>query len=132
MLLLRAFFLWSLVSLHVVAGAVLFRRLFGRDSSWFGVLVPMLAFCLVLNFIEYFIPIPSLLWLLPMTTLGSILILIRPDFSTKRLHLPFEVEPDFSWEGLRLPIGIFLGSFAFTFFIRSIEPDIQASSDGLV
>jgi hypothetical protein len=86
MLLVRALLLWSLVSLHVVAGAVLFRRLFGRESPWFGFLAPMLAFCILLNFIENFIPIPSLLWLLPLTTVGSILLLIYPGLT---------------WEGLR-------------------------------
>src|SRR5271154_757154 len=86
MLLLRALLLWSLVSVHVVAGAVLFRRLFGRESGWYGFLVPMLAFCMVLNFLENFIPIPSLLWLLPFTTIGSILLLIRPGITWEGLQ----------------------------------------------
>lgn len=116
MLLLRAFLLWSLVSLHVVAGAVLFRRLFGREATWFGIIVPAIGFCLVLNFIEYGIPLTWLPWLLPFTTLGSLLLLLRPGYS---------------WDGMRFPIGIFLGSFAFTFFIRCLEPDVLASSDGL-
>jgi len=170
MLLLRALLLWSLVSLHVVAGAVLFRRLFGRESNWYGVLVPMLAFCMFLNFIENFIPIHSLLWLLPFTTIGSILLLVRPSITWEEFrHLinpvpahasgpaavpadepssdrsglwgeglrpaaPAPIKPAlsvFSWDGLRLPLGIFLVSFAFTFFIRCVEPDILPSSDGL-
>ena len=80
MLLLRALLLWSVVSVHVVGGAVLFRRLFGRDYDWYGFFVPMLALCLGLNFIEYFVPVPTLLWLLPFTTIGSLLLLVRPGF----------------------------------------------------
>jgi len=176
MLLVRALLLWSLVSLHVVAGAVLFRRLFGRESVWFGFLVPMLAFCVVLNFIEYFIPLSSLLWLLPLTTVGAIVLVIYPGLTWQGLrHLlqsassptlapssgpadetsperpglwseglrpaaPVAANPalasspassSFSWDGLRLPVFIFLVSFAFTFFIRCLEPDILPSSDGL-
>ena len=36
-----------------------------------------------------------------------------------------------AWRDLRLPAGIFLGSFAFTFLIRCLEPSVLASSDGL-
>jgi len=38
MLLLRALLLWSLVSLHVVGGAAVFRRLFPSESPWYGLL----------------------------------------------------------------------------------------------
>ena len=55
MLLLRALLLWALVSVHVVGGAMLFRRLFAGESAWFGFIVPALAFCLGLNFIEHFV-----------------------------------------------------------------------------
>jgi hypothetical protein len=171
MLLLRALLLWSLVSLHVVAGAVLFRRLFGRESPWYGFLVPALTLCIGMNFIENFIAIPSLLALLPFTTIGSLLLVIRPGITWEGLkHLlrqspaPASDHPNdaadepperpglwgeglrpaapapakaapmsaaFSWHDMLLPLGIFLVSFAFTFFIRSIEPDILPSSDGL-
>jgi len=146
MLLLRALLLWSVISVHVVGGAVLFRRLFGRDYDWYGFLVPMLALCLGLNFIEYFVAVPTLLWLLPFTTIGSLLLLIRPGFDFRELWRgmragaanatassasPALATVPFSWEGLRLPTGIFLGSFAFTYLIRCLQPDILASSDGL-
>jgi hypothetical protein len=142
MLPLRALLLWSLVSMHVAGGALLFRRLFGRDHDWYGFLIPGLALCLGLNFLEYFIAVPTLLWLLPLTTIGSLLLLVRPDFdfraawrrivpgaagasATRSAPVPF------SWEGLRLPLGIFLGSFAFTFLVRCLQPNVLASSDGL-
>jgi hypothetical protein len=141
MLLLRALLLWSIVSLHVVAGAVLFRRLFPRESPWFGFIVPALAFCILINFVENFIAVPSLLWLLPFTTIGSVLLVARPDLTWEGArHLFHSSQPspaaeparaDFSWRDLWLPLAIFLLSFAFTFFIRSIEPDILPSSDGL-
>ena len=43
MLLLRAVLLWSLVSLHVVGGAAVFRRFFPRESPWWGFFLPSLA-----------------------------------------------------------------------------------------
>ena len=144
MLPLRALLLWALISVHVAGGAVLFRRLFGRNYDWYGFLVPMLACCVGLNFVEYFIALPTLLWLLPFTSIGSFLLLVRPDFDFREAW--DRLRPDrapakapeaaplrepFSWPGLRLPLGIFLASFAFTFFIRCLEPNVLASSDGL-
>ena len=117
MLLLRAFLLWSIISLHVVGGAVLFRRFFPRESPWFGFIVPLLTFVLVLNFIERFVAFPSLLWLLPFTTLGLIWILLHPQAR---------------WRRLGLPIGVFLASFAFTLTLRALRPDILTTRDGVV
>ena len=42
MLLLRAALLEFLVCYHVVGGAVLFRRLFPRESAWLAFIVPTL------------------------------------------------------------------------------------------
>ena len=102
--------------MHVVGGAVLFRRLFPRESPWFGFIVPALAVTLVLNFVEHLVAIPSLRWLLPFTTLGCLWLIMSP----KTI-----------WRGLRLPTGIFLGSFAFTLFLRFLTPDISAARDGI-
>jgi hypothetical protein len=104
-----------LVSLHVVGGAVLFRRLFPRESPWFGFVVPALALVMFMNFIEHEVAIPTLRWLLPFTTLGSIWLM---------------VDPKTKWRTLRLPTIIFLVSFAFALFLRFLKPDIEAVRDG--
>jgi hypothetical protein len=135
MLLLRALLLWALVSVHVAGGALLFRQLFKGESPWFGFIVPALAFCLGLNFIEHFVALPSLLGLLPFTTLGSLLLLARPDFDWRNWRGSLRDDGgkgrSAAWRDLRLPGGIFLGSFAFAFLIRCLEPSVLASSDGL-
>ncbi len=116
MLLLQAFILWLMVSVLVIGGAVIFCRLFPQESPWFGFLIPPLAFVILLNFIEHFVALPSLFILLPLF-LGFIAwILISPKFSKKNLLLPSV---------------IFLLSFAFTFGIRCLQPDINYTSDGL-
>ncbi len=117
MLLIRALLLWSIISLHVVGGAVVFRRLFPRESPWFGFIVPGLTLVLVMNFIEHLVAIPSLLWLLPFSTLGFLWALIHPKTD---------------WKGLRLPTSIFLGAFAFTVAQHLLKPDIVAMRDGVV
>src|ERR1700682_5917602 len=109
MLLIRALLLWSIISLHIVGGAAVFRRLFPRESPWFGFIVPGLTLVLVMNFVEHLIALPSLLWLLPFTTVGLIWAITRPQTD---------------WKGLRLPACIFLGAFAFTLTLRSLRPDI--------
>lgn len=116
MLIIRALLLWSIISLHVVGGAAVFRRLFPRESPWFGFLIPGLALVLAMNFIEHLVAIPSLLWLLPFTTLGFIWALAHPKTD---------------WKGLLLPTCIFLGSFAFTLTLRCLRPDILAVRDGV-
>jgi len=116
MLLVRLFLLWSLISMHIVGGAVVFRRLFPRECPWLGYLAAPLAFLLGLNFIEHFVGIPSLTWLLPITTLGLAWLMVQPGYS---------------WAGLRLPTGIFLGSFAFVMAIKALHPDIGTNSEAL-
>jgi hypothetical protein len=108
--------LWFLVSAHVVGGAVLFRRLFPRESPWFGFVVPALAFVLVMNFTEHIVAIPTLRPLMPFTTLGSLWLMVSPKTN---------------WRRLRLPAIIFLASFAFTLFLRFLKPDIAGARDGI-
>jgi len=116
MLLLRVFLLWALISMHIVGAAVLFRRLFPRECPWLGYFVGPLVFIIGLNFIEHFVAVPSLVWLLPFTTLGLAWVLIQPSNS---------------WNGLRLPTGVFLGSYAFVLGIKSMHPDIGTNSEAL-
>jgi hypothetical protein len=71
MLLLRAGLLELLVCFHVIGGAVLFRRLFPRESPWLAFIVPILIVMSALNFIEHLIALPNLGWLLPFTLLGA-------------------------------------------------------------
>ena len=70
MLLLRVAFLEFALCAHVIGAAILFRRWFPRESPWFSLLLPILFLLSVLNFIEHFIPLPNLGWLLPVTLGG--------------------------------------------------------------
>ena len=63
MLLLRAVLLELLVCFHVIGGAVLFRRLFPRESPWLAFILPTLVVMCLFNFIEHFIALPNLAWL---------------------------------------------------------------------
>jgi hypothetical protein len=116
MLILQALVLWLMVSAMVIGGAFVFHRLFPRESPWLGFIVAPLAFVALINFIEHFIALPSLLWLLPLF-LGPLFWLV--------------VSPSTAWRPLLLPAGIFLGTFAFTFGIRCLVPNILYSSDGI-
>ncbi len=77
MLLARALLLWSVISIHVIGGAILFRRLFPRESVWFGFIVPPLVFISMLNFIEHMVAVPFLVGLSPLTTLCSLWALLQ-------------------------------------------------------
>ena len=116
MSLVRDLFLWLIISFHVVGGAVLFRRYFPRESPWFGFLLPVIALPLCLNFIEHFVALPSLLWLLPFTLVGLLYVVFRGGFS---------------WDGLYVPTAAFCLAFAFAFGIRLLNPNITPGSDGL-
>ena len=76
MLLLRFCLLWGLVAVHVLGGAILFRRLCPRESPWFGFIVPAMAIVLGLNLLEHAVGFPSLRGLLPFTFLGSLWLII--------------------------------------------------------
>jgi hypothetical protein len=115
MLLLRAAFLAFLVCFHVIGAAVLFRRLFPRESPWLGFFVPTLAVMFVFNFAEHFIALPNLGWLLPFTLLGLLSGLMRPGYS---------------WDGLRLPGILFVVIFFLALVVRCLDPGIHDNGEG--
>ena len=117
MLLLRAIVLGCLIAMHVLGGMVLFRRLFPRESVWFGFIVPPLVLIAVLNFVEHAMALGSLVWMLPFTTAVSIWGLVQ---GWKW------------WRHVRLPAAVFLGSFAFTLTLRVLRPDIMTRRDGVL
>jgi hypothetical protein len=114
--LIQALFLWLFTAGFAVGGAGVFRRFFPSESPWFGFFVPPLALVILLNFIEHFFALPQLLWLFPV--LAGLLIWLL-------------LSPKIAWRELALPAGIFLGSFAFTYLVRCLQPDILPSSDGI-
>jgi hypothetical protein len=116
LLLICACLYWFLISLHVVGGACLFRRVFPLESPWLGFVIPTLGFLWILNFIEHSVGISSYLPLLPFTALASAWLVLDP--KTK-------------WRGLKLPTGIFLASFAFTLALRALKPNIFNVSSGV-
>jgi len=116
MVLLRAALLELLVCSHVIGGAVIFRRLFPRESAWLAFIVPTLVVMFVFNFVEHFIALPSLGWLLPVTLIGLGWAMARPGFD---------------WRELYLPGGIFLGTFTWVFFIRGLNPSITCNTEGV-
>jgi hypothetical protein len=109
MLILRVVFLDFLLCVHVIGAAVLFRRWFPRESPWFGFIVPILALLTALNFIEHYVALPSLGWMLPLTVGASLWTIFRPGYS---------------WHGLRLPTILFAVTFSFTLLLKSLSPDI--------
>ena len=116
MLILQALLLWLIVSALMVGGAMLFHRFFPEESPWFGFLLPPLALVVLLNFIEHLIALPSLLLLLPVLLGGTVWMAVAGKF----------FQPP-----LILPTAVFLGSFAFTFAVRCLQPDISYTSDGI-
>lgn len=116
---IQAFLLWLFVSGLMVGGALAFHRLFPLESPWFGFVVPPLTFVILINFIEHFIALPNLQLLLPLLAGGLIWLIAKSPKS------------NISWKELRLPITVFLVSFAFTYGIRCLQPDILYTSDGM-
>lgn len=110
MLFVRAFVLEILICLHVLGGAHLFHRFFPRESPWWGFFIPTLAFVTILNFIEHFVPLPNLVWLLPFTLGGS---------------LWFLAHPQAAWKRLWFPSLLFVGAFTFTLAIKCLQPDVN-------
>jgi hypothetical protein len=115
MLLLRVVFLELLVCFHVIGAAVLFRRLFPRENPWLGFLLPTLILLSGLNFIEHFIAVPNLGWVLPVTLAGLLWAMLKPGYS---------------WEGLRLPSILFVVTFTFVLLLKSLSPDIPNYTEG--
>ena len=116
MLLLRAAFLEFLLCFHVIGAAVLFRRLFPKESAWTCFLAPTVALLMVLNFLEHFVALPNLGWLLPLTLGGLLYGMIRPGYS---------------WEGLRLPAILFVFIFTFVFLLKCFSPIIANYTEGI-
>ena len=116
MLFLRAILLELLVCFHVIGAAVLFRRFFPRESPWLAFIVPILIVMTMLNFIEHFIALPNLGWLLPFTLGGLLLAMVRPGYS---------------WEGLRLPSILFVAVFTWALFLKCMNPEITCNTEGV-
>jgi hypothetical protein len=116
MLILRVVFLELLVCVHLIGPAVLFRRLFPRESPWLGFVLPILVLLTGLNFIEHFIALPSLGWLLPFTFGGCVWAIVQPGNR---------------WEGLRLPSILFVGIFSIVLLLKCLSPDIPNYTEGI-
>jgi hypothetical protein len=132
MLLLRAALLELLVCFHVVGGAVLFRRLFPRESVWLAFIVPTLIVMFVFNFIEHFIALPVLGWLLPVTILGLGWAIVTPGplvrFGRGALATTTLAT---ALEGMLLPTLVFLGTFTWVLVIRCLNPSITCNTEGV-
>lgn len=116
MLILRVVFLELLLCFHVIGAAVLFRRFFPRESPWLGFLVPVMVLLAALNFLEHFIALPNLGWLLPFTMGGLLWAMFKPGYS---------------WDGLRLPSIIFVAAFTFVLLLKCASPDIPNYTEGI-
>jgi hypothetical protein len=117
MLLLRALLLGGLIVFLVAGAAVLFRRFFPRENPWLAFLVPPLALVLVLNFIEHFVALPYLGWLLPVVAAAAIWAVWKT---------PREL-----WRDLQLPAAIFTATVAFVLAIKSLHPMITNITEGV-
>jgi hypothetical protein len=116
MLILRALFLEFLLCFHVIGAAVLFRRLYPKESPWICFLVPPLALVTVLNFLEHYIPMQNLGWLLPLILGGLFWAMVKPGYS---------------WEGLRFPAILFVVIFTFVFLLKCLSPTIPNFTEGI-
>jgi hypothetical protein len=115
MLILQALLLWLIVSTLMLGGAMIFHRFFPEESPWFGFIVPPLALVILLNFIEHLVALPVLLYLLPVFLVATLWLVAKRSFK----------------EPLVLPSIVFLATFAFTFGVRCLQPDISYTSDGI-
>jgi len=108
--------LLAVISLHVVGAAFLFHRFFPRESRWLAFVVPEMVFLLLCNCGEHYVPLTGLHYLLPLTTITSILLVLG-------------AKP--TWRVMRLPTLVFLGAFAFTVALRMVRPDMEDNQDGV-
>jgi hypothetical protein len=113
---LRAAFFEFLILVHVIGAAVLFRRLFPRESPWFGFFVPTLGVMCVLNFFEHYVALPELGFLLPFTFAGSVWAMLSAGSS---------------WRGLKLASILFIVTFTFVMALKCISPDIPNWTEGV-
>lgn len=77
-------------------------------------IVPALLVATVLNFIEHFIALPNVGWVLPFSVGGFLWVMARAGRE---------------WEGLRLPAILFAAVFTWALFIRCLNPSISPSND---
>lgn len=115
MLLLRTIFLELLVCVHVIGAAVVFRRFFPRESPWLGFILPILSVLMALNFLEHYIALTNLGWLVPFTLGGAIWAIAKPGYS---------------WNGLKLPSVLFVVTFTFVLLLKAMSPDIPCYTEG--
>src|SRR5450631_3826624 len=116
MVLLRVAFFEFLLCAHVIGAAVIFRRLFPKESPWLCFLMPVLVLLSALNFLEHYVALSNLGWLLPSTLGVSIWAMIKPGVS---------------WEGLRFPAILFISIFTFGYFLRCTAPEISNTNEGV-
>ncbi len=116
MIWIRATLLFTLVAVHFIGGAALFRRLFPRESPWLGFLIPAFAIAMVCNFTEHGFPLTGLHWSLALTTIGSVAIMVTT--------------PKSGWRYLWKPSLVFLVAFLIPFVLHCLKPDIGARRDG--
>lgn len=127
MLLLRALVLDSLVCFHVIGAAVLFYRLFPRESPWLALILPTIGMMFTCNFVEHFIALPSLGWLLPITfVLFLFAMACRGEYRIGGITLA-----DVSWRELRLPLVVFTLVFQWAFFLKCLYPEITCNTEGV-
>jgi hypothetical protein len=113
---LRASFFEFLILVHVIGAAVLFRRLFPRESPWLGFFIPALGVMCVFNFLEHYVALPQLGFLLPFTFGGLIWVMLT--------------SPD-SWRGLKLAGVLFFIALTFCMALKCISPDIPNWTEGI-
>ena len=116
MTVLRILLLSGLICFHVIGAAVLFRRLFPRESPWLAFFLPGLGLITLCNCIEYIVPLPNLAWMLPITMGGGLWCMLN--FCVQRKEL-------------RFPSALFVIAFAYCLLIRATEPTIPCWSEGL-
>lgn len=105
-----------LVVFHVIGAAVLFRRLFPRESPWLAFFLPGLGLITLCNCIEYIVPLPNLILLLPITMGGLFWCMLNSRAA---------------WESLRFPAILFTIAFTYCFIIRGRFPIIPEWGEGL-
>ncbi len=115
MLLLRVALLEWLVIVHIIGGAVAFRRLYPSESPWLGFIMPVLVVLCGLNFLEHYVALSNLGWLLPLTLGGSLWLIFKPGYS---------------WTGLRLPTILFIATFSFVLLLKCLSPGIPSYTEG--
>ncbi len=106
-------FWWSITS---SAGRWFFAGFFRGKSPWLAFIVPTLIVMAGFNFLEHYVSMPHLGWLLPFTLAGLLWAMARPGYSL---------------EGMWLPGIFFVLLFSFVHFIRCLNPSITCNTEGV-